>query len=184
MILNINSNSKLDNYEFELCENLNQILYKIKGDTNKFWTIAVFEILSKIKKDNNKIACSKLESSLKDCGEWLFDYVEYSENEINFNNVIYSVLSDIHLIAEIEWSFYTQKNYFIDIKYDFEKLLVGKSNYRLFIFEHKELTFITESINSFKTIAKNFEKFETDERILFAAWHKGQGKFYFENFVK
>ncbi len=63
MILNINS--KLDNYEFKLCENLNQILNKIKGDTNK-------------------IACSKLESSLKDCGEWLFDYVEYSENEISF----------------------------------------------------------------------------------------------------
>ena len=183
MILNINSNSKLDNYEFELCENLNQILYKIKGDTNKFWTIAVFEILSKNKKDNNKIACSKLESSLKDCGEWLFDYVEYSENEINFNNVIYSVLSDIHLIVECEWNFYKKENYFIDLKYDFEKLLVGKSNYRLFIFENDNLERAKEIINNLKIIALNFGKFEKEERILFAVWIKGK-HFYFENYVK
>ena len=181
---NINRTNSFDPFEDRICEKLNTIESKIKGDSNRDWTVAVFEILSELKKDNNKIACSKLDEKLKDCGEWLFDYVEYSENQIIHDKTEISVLSDIHLIAEIEWSFYTQKNYFIDIKYDFEKLLVGKSNYRLFIFEHKDLTFITESINSFKTIAKNFEKFETDERILFAAWHKGQGKFYFENFVK
>ena len=46
-----------------------------------------------------------------------------SENEISFNNVIYSVLSDIHLIVECEWDFYRKENYFIDLKYDFEKIL-------------------------------------------------------------
>ncbi len=183
MILNINPDSTLDNYEFELCQNLNQILNEIKGDTNKFWSIGVFEILNKIKKDNNKIACSKLESSLKDCGEWLFDYVEYSENVISFNNSNYSVLSDIHLIAECEWDFYRKENYFIDLKYDFEKLLVGKSNYRLFIFENDNLQKAKEIINNLKTIALNFGKFQKNERILFAVWIKGK-HFYFENYVK
>ncbi|MGV7107152.1 hypothetical protein [Flavobacterium sp. U410] len=183
MSLNINSNSSLDSFEEDICTKLNDIISKIKGDSNRDWTIAVFEILSKIKQKDNKIACSKLDENLKDCGEWLFDYVEYTENQIILKDIEYSVLSDIHLIAEIEWSFYTQKNYFIDLKYDFEKLLVGKSNYRLFIFEHSDFSFIKNSIESLKKIASKFNKFETSERILFAAWHKGNN-FYFDNYVK
>ena len=43
MILNINPDSTLDNYEFELCQNLNGTLIKMGPGSNTF--INIFDIL-------------------------------------------------------------------------------------------------------------------------------------------
>lgn len=180
-----NFNLGTDEYEKLICEALNKkILNKIESDSNKSWTKAVFEILSECKNKNTKIACSSLQEENRDCGEWLFDYVEYTESlEIELSNGLYNILSEIILVVECEWEFYKNQNYFMNLKYDFEKLLVAKSNYRLFIFEGNSIEMIQKTILDLKYIAKNFSKLNKNERILFAGWEKGK-EFYFDILIK
>lgn len=175
----------MDNFEKNICQNLNKnILSKTETDSNRSWTKALFEILNECKSLGSKIACSSLSFENRDCGEWLFDYVEYKENLcIKLLNGEYNILSDINLVVECEWDFFRNKDYFLNIKYDFEKLLLAKSNHRLFVFEGKSIEFIENTILDLKLIANRFDKFEKNERILFAGWLK-EKEFYFDIFIK
>jgi len=175
------SNKFLENamdYEKKIANNLENILTITEGDNPSDWTKAIYKSLSlsKLNEQNSKIACSRLSEEEKDCGEWLYDYVEYEEN--NDSNS----LKNIILVAESEWQHYRQENYFSDLKFDFEKLLVAKSDYRLFVFENNTMDEVKENIEKLKEIIKNFDKKQIGERFLFAGWIKSK-KFYFDLFV-
>lgn len=163
-------------YEINIATKLDDILSIIEGDNPSDWTKAIYKSLSQICFLNSKIACSRLDETEKDCGEWLYDYVEYEE-DITSNS-----LRKIILVVESEWENFRQENYFSDLKFDFEKLIIAKSDYRLFVFENDTIDEVKQIIEKLKNIILNFEKNQVGDRYLFAGWIKSE-EFYYDLFV-
>ena len=162
-------------FECKIDESFTHILNVIEGDNNRDWSKAIYQSLSKIHLQNSKIACSLLDYDTKDCTEWLFDYVEYEEDE-------FSNLKNIILVAECEWNFFRKENYFSDLKFDFEKLLVAKSDYRLFVFESDTREYVIEIIEKLKLGIQAFDKIQKGDRFLFSGWIKSK-EFYFDLYI-
>lgn len=114
-----------DQIELRLCDELSKFpdVANGKGMTDAQWTKGIKEI----------VGCIGIEYGYKICAagvadkfdpEWLYDLLWYrGEN---------GKLDETPLIMESEW-----KTSLSDIIYDFEKLLVGKSRYKLMIYQAK-----------------------------------------------
>ncbi|MGA9755973.1 MAG: hypothetical protein WBV23_12625 [Desulfobaccales bacterium] len=100
--------------------------------------------------------------------EWLYDIVWYqSDNE--------KYMTDVPLVAECEWGGEGA------IKYDFEKLLISRSPYKLMIFQSDSDKNINDIINKMKIWITNFRQTSKRDRYLFAGWSKTH--WMFEHYI-
>ena len=103
--------------------------------------------------------------------EWLYDIVWYVED-------IEKRLIKIPLIVESEWG----SNY-AEIKYDFEKLLIGNAERRLMICQAKSEN-IDDLFTKFKEAINAFEENDGD-RFLIAIYDSStEAEFYYKTFTK
>lgn len=162
--------------ENNVIEEFNNIFQYLENESNTAWTIAIKNVLKKVaKKIDNDCLVATNKISDTDCGEWLFDFVIYKETE--------GSLYELILIAECEWHSNYTTEYYQDLKYDFEKLLVAKSEHKLFIFELESQEEAILIIDNLIGIIKKFKHTYPNERYLFATWIKTMQKFYFKIFI-
>lgn len=159
-------------FRIKLHKEFNEIWNYCKSDDNKEWTIGVKKILLKINEKyfNQKVATSSLK--LTDSGEWLLDFLIYEE-DIN-----YGYLNKIILCAEVEWRNFG--DYFSQLKYDFEKLLIVKCNLKLFIFESQDDDELNEYLEKLIIILSNYNKVNNlfiEENYFFIIWNKQRQEF-------
>jgi len=102
-----------------------------------------------------------------DCGEWLFDLAWYKYNSKR-------QMENLFLAMESEWG---KEN---DIRVDFEKLLVVRSQYRLMIFQGNTIDIITNNLVNRINIFHGSQK---GDRYLFAGWHWDTQKFIFSHHI-
>jgi hypothetical protein len=147
---------------------------------SKNWTEAINKTMYEVAKRINKnyLVASKL-NSLRDNPEWLYDLVWYSDNKFGIDK--------IHLILESEWK--TPKrhrqeeyDYFYDLKYDFEKLIMGRSEHRVFIFEGDTKEEIESIFDKLIAIIKASKIPLIDDRFMFAGWITSK-EFYFDIYI-
>jgi len=167
-----------DELEKKISKALIEFGKKYNDPSSKKWTEEIAEILYEISNGDYYVASKFKESA--DNREWLYDFVFYTNNENNTR------LENIHLIAESEWRNRNIDNdaYFYEIRYDFEKLVVGRVKNKLMIFEGNDDKEIKNNITKLKEIVKNCKlpKIE-EERYMFAVWNTSKQEFYIDLFV-
>jgi hypothetical protein len=115
--------STIDQIEDQICKAIRGIeIDSLSGDRK--WAKAIFKALADLGTSLNYEICSSSNDGEYDAG-WLFDLVWYQNDE---NGRLFSV----PLVLESEW----HRNY-ERIKYDFEKLLIAKAQYKVMIFQAK-----------------------------------------------
>jgi len=162
--------------EKEIAFNLSQIWDIATDSTPTIWTHAVNVILSKTAKQNNRQYY--VASKLKTCEnpEWLYDCVWYDNNEFGLN--------DVFLIVESEWKNpFGNVDYSYDIQYDFEKLILGRSIFKLMIFEGDNIAENGQYLETLKKVVQNCNLTKTNDRYMFAAWDKEKQEFHFDLFI-
>jgi hypothetical protein len=145
------------------------------ADTNTNWTKAINEILYDLAKTEGRdyqVACK---GPKRDNQEWLYDLVWYSENKHGIH--------EVQLIVESEWQmperFHNEDyDYFQNIKYDFEKLLLGRSQTRLMIFEGLNQNEIDQHIKQLIEIIIYSNLTHVNDRYIFSVWNTETQEFY------
>ena len=94
----------------------------LKGD--RAWTKAVFKAIADLGVRTNHRICSSSSDGEHDSG-WLYDLIWYKVDD-------QGQLLSVPLILECEWHTNYER-----IKYDFEKLLISRSKYKVMIFQAK-----------------------------------------------
>ena len=121
-------NTDFNELERQLIKVLDEFLVDreiLNYPNDKEWTRQIKMRIGKLGEDlSNKVAIGGFGDDFE--REWLYDIVWYREDD-------QSRLLGLHLIVESEWD----KNY-KGIKYDFEKLLVGKADLRMMICQARE----------------------------------------------
>ena len=166
-------NENFDEIEMNIIKELDDFFVEVEQEKhkgNKIWT-------SRIKE---KICELGMTLGYKVCGagflekferEWLYDIVWYVED-------IEKRLIKIPLIVESEWG----SNY-AEIKYDFEKLLIGNAERRLMICQAKSEN-IDDLFTKFKEAINAFEENDGD-RFLIAIYDSStEAEFYYKTFTK
>lgn len=159
--------------EREISENLSRIWDIAEDSTPTIWTAAVNTILATTAKQNNRKYFTA--SKLRTCEnpEWLYDFVWYDNNEFGLNNV--------YLVVESEWKNpWGNEDYCYDIQYDFEKLILARSPYKLMIFEGDNLEENSQYLDTLKKVVLNCQLTKAGDRYMFAAWDKEKQEFYFD----
>lgn len=149
-------------------------------DTNTNWTKALNKLLYELAKTKDRkyqVACK---NEPRDNTEWLYDLVWYTENDFGIN--------DVHLIVESEWEkpkrFQNEKyDYFIQIKYDFEKLMLARCSTKLMIFESDDQKEIDDKIGRLTEIIINSKLTQNGDRYLFCVWNKETQQFFSKPYI-
>ncbi len=92
--------------------------------------------------------------------EWLYDIVWYKN--VADNDKQY--LSEVPLVAECEWGKLK------DIRYDFEKMLMAQSRYKLLVFQAKSDQCVEGIINEMIRNIELFDQGRFHGEYLFAGW--------------
>jgi len=95
---------------------------------------------------------------------WLYDILWWEENQYG--------ATDIPLVCESDWGNIES------VKYDFQKLLLARSKYRIMIFECGRV-----AIQWCKSQIKQFKLTQSGDRYLFCSWEGNNAGFYFELYV-
>lgn len=135
------------------------------------WTMGVKVILGEMGEENGCDICASGFPERFEHG-WLYDLIWYREDENRR-------LIDIPLIVESEWN--PDK---LHIKYDFEKLIIGRAALRLMIFYCYKQDVANEIIDGFKKTINGFSMSQTGDRYLFAPLVEDTGQFEFVSFIK
>ena len=106
-----------------------------------------------------RTAAQDVDKTVKDEGEWLFDVVWMSLAWEPRRQ-----LKRIHLVVESEWG--NQG----DIRDDFEKLLVARSDVRLMIFQASNKAEVKEVFNLLQGEAEGFEQRQAGDYYLLAGY--------------
>ncbi len=139
--------------------------------TDSEWTKEIMNLLGKLGKENGFYVCGT------DCkqygqGEWLYDLVWLIISD--------SYLVDVPLILECEWSTNLE-----DISEDFLKLLVGRAQHRVMIFQKKTLDEVKETISKLESHVIRFKGTQRGDRYLFIGFDwVTTHQFSFKLFVK
>jgi hypothetical protein len=126
------------------------------GEKDGAWTKAVFKSLSELGESLGYDICSSSSAGEYDAG-WLYDLIWYE-------NDAHGQLKDVSLILESEWHLRYDR-----IKYDFEKLLVGRAKFKVMIFQASEEKMV-EYFGMMKKGIKAFEGSSGDEYYLLACF--------------
>jgi hypothetical protein len=100
--------------------------YTVKSPNNADWTLAVKRKLGELGTTYGFSTCAS-GRELKHDAEWLYDLVWYKCNHDNNDDA--RRLTEIPLVLESEWL-----RDFIQIRYDFEKLLLANSPIKVMVF--------------------------------------------------
>jgi len=168
-------NEKAKIVENDIANALSQI--DPEDDNPASWTKAVNEILQKTAKesDRNYLAASKAKDANN--SEWLYDFVWYDNNDNGD-------LNDVFLIAESEWKNpLGNGDYAEDVQYDFEKLIVGRAEYRLMIFEGNDMAEINPNVGQMMNVVKRCKLTKPGDRYMFAVWNTQVNDFHFDLYV-
>ena len=135
-----------------------------KGKSNSFWTKEIKRVFIELgHKEGFKVCAHGVDTA--DAKEWLYDLVWYRDDENGR-------LESVPLVLESEW-----EAKYEGIKYDFEKLLLARTVYKVMIFQgeiESHFEELKESILAFKDpgasgtfILAGFdgERFEFDIRV-------------------
>lgn len=140
--------------------------------SDRQWTIGIKIELGELgKREGFKVCAAGLISRGYE-EEWLYDLVWYRYHSRT------KYVQEIKLIAESEWSWK-----FSDIKDDFEKLMVGRSAYRLMIFQASNRKSLDDYADRLIRSILRFRGTETGDRYLFAGWDDTAEEFVFRSFV-
>jgi len=148
----------MDNIELAIQEALQPIPERAEKegwvDENPRWTKAVKEAIVEVGKKNEwYTAANQCET---DAGmEWLYDVVWWKYDDKSY-------MTDVPLVAECEWGNENQ------IKWDFEKLLVSRSRYRLMVFQGGSEELVRRLFDKMRQWIENFHATTAGDRYLFA----------------
>lgn len=111
-----------------------------------------------------------------DRAEWLYDLVWYRGSTGN--------LTEVALAVEIEWATRANspKERLDKILYDFEKLLVARTKYKVIIFQGIS-HFNLQTFNTLKNSIKSYGQTGSGDRYLFAGWSFDNQIFHFDHLV-
>lgn len=113
--------------------------------------------------------------------EWLFDLHWYKEGKSHYTT------TRLPLIMECEWQ---QKRKgdrripFSGIKYDFQKLLVSNSEFRLMIFKIVNLNDMKELSDYFEDNINNYKHLSKGSKFLFIGFYDKAKTFYYTEIIK
>lgn len=118
------------------------------------WTRAIKNRIGALGKDKRYWVYASSADNV-DGGEWLYDltWLNYSDDD----------LLCVELALESEWLFN-------EIDHDFQKLLVGRAELRVFIFQAKTEEVALEQIKYLKRQIVRFTKSEEGDSYLFSSW--------------
>ncbi|MFL9836137.1 hypothetical protein ABS768_01425 [Flavobacterium sp. ST-75] len=140
----------------------------LKGDKN--WTYRIKQLISGLGETYGYQVCTSGFDGYS--REWLYDLVWFKSNAENS-------LQTVPLVMECEWN----RN-FKEIKYDFEKLLLSNSDYRLMICQTNTNN-LFELKSYFKNAVQGYELLKQGDRFLVAILDDLiSGDFHFELIVK
>jgi len=165
----------LDAIDVEIKKSLKQIVqeYRSKankeGESSKWWTKKIKDALCQLGHNMKCVVSANRCDCADEKEEWLFDMV-WSFPIGKWN--------EIKLAMECEWSLDEW-----EIWRDFEKLLVVRSKYRVFIFTQSNDDKVKKMINEFQIRIKNFESTVPGDRYLFAGYSPEKVGFIFQPFV-
>jgi hypothetical protein len=133
----------IDEIEESICSAIRSVaIDTLKGDGE--WTIAIFKAIAVLGESRGYQICSSRSNKEYD-GGWLFDLIWYKNNS-------QGQLECVPLVLESEWN----RDY-SHIKYDFEKLLIARSRYKVIIFQAKG----DKMLDYFKKLQEAIEAFHT-----------------------
>lgn len=164
-----------DYFEQKIIDTLNKFLKEV--EENKYrgdsaWTSHIKEIIGDLglsAEFNCQVAIGGFPNKYEP--EWLYDIVWYEEDDRDR-------LKKLKLIAECEW-----KKDYREIKYDFEKILVGRAERRLFICQSK-MEGIDSLFESFKSQINVFENNKGDRYLIAILDSNTERDFYFKTYTK
>ena len=162
--------------EKEISNNLSRIWDIADDSTPTVWTTSINTILATTAKQNDRKYFTASKHRLCENQEWLYDFVWYDNNEFGLN--------DVYLVVESEWKNpWGNEDYCYDIQYDFEKLILARSPYRLMIFEGDNLEENSRYLDTLKKVVGNCKLTSAGDRYMFAAWDKEKQEFHFDLLV-
>lgn len=171
-----------DSHELEnkIAEKLAGIEDYANGSSGTEWTRCVNKILLELATvhslDSGKQILTACKSGFCDYHEWLWDFVWYENNKLG--------LSNIELIAESEWkNARGNVDYFSEFQVDFEKLIAGRSSYRLMIFEADNQAECQDFFDRLKNLVKECKLSHAGDRYMLAAWLMDKKEFEFDMIV-
>ena len=142
------------------------------------WTRAINNLLKGVAKSlykNCLIACKQ--TDIRDCSEWLFDFVCYTENQFGLDTVLF--------VAESQWmnQWHKDRN-FDDIKFDFEKLILARSEIRIMVFEANDQNEIQNYIARLNNIVTNCRLTQINDRYMYVAWNLATLNFHIDLYIQ
>lgn len=148
--------SKFCSHAYETCK------------SDGLWTSGIKTELSKVGANLGYVTCA---TGADDCEpEWLYDLLWYKSKN--------GKLTEVKLVVESEWST-DEENQYYELIYDFEKLLLAKATYKLFIFQAGSNDIIDDIICVLKSHIDAFDTKLTNEIYLFAGLNTSKRKFCF-----
>ncbi|MBT3799662.1 MAG: hypothetical protein HOG05_00780 [Bacteroidetes bacterium] len=162
---------QLKNIEEQICNALKPFAKSAldRGLSDRQWTTEMKEIIGDLGVSNGFEVCATGFPD-KFSTEWLFDITWY-RNDSNGN------LVETPLIVESEWNSKIE-----EIKYDFEKLLVARADYKVMIFQGST-TNIPNIISQLKQEVNVFKATIPQDRYLFIAYNMDKGEFEFDQLI-
>jgi hypothetical protein len=161
--------NKFDSVEKKIIAALESI--DLHGDyRDSRWTKVVVKTLAELGDRLGYSVCATGLAAEYGCGAWLYDLVWYKEGPTG-------ALKEIGLVLECEWS----RN-FTGIKFDFEKLLVAKSQHRVMIFSCPESK-LPETFERLIGIINQSRLPSNGDKYLLLGVGANSGEFAYRHFV-
>lgn len=163
---------ELDEVEKKIKEKLQQIVIESKNATkqnknsDEWWTKGVKKKLCNLAHEMDYAVTANGCDDAEDKQEWLFDMIWTHKEEFK----------EIILAMECEWS----KNR-DDVLEDFEKLLVVRSKYRIFIFNQYNRSEIENMMEEFRKKIDKFKSTLSGDRYFFAGYCVDEDEVIFDN---
>ena len=156
--------------EEKIIMTMNSLHERIADSSDSAWTHQIKKDIGKLGIEEGWGICA---GGMKNEGfeaEWLYDLVWFESNKNN-------ELLDVGLVLESEWN-----KSFDQVKYDFEKLLLSKSKYKVMVFQNGEKA--TEEIfNILERILNNCRLAETPERYLLFGYNNQDDSFHIKHII-
>jgi hypothetical protein len=141
------------------------------GLPDSWWTKRIKSELCNLGHENgysvSATECERLEKA-PETGEWLFDLIWAKGDGHPW------IFREMPLAMECEWSLDDD-----EIWWDFEKLLVIRSKYRIFIFNKRNKEEVYELFEELKNAIHDFESSQVGDRYLLAGFSREDDNFKF-----
>lgn len=163
--------AELDQIEQSIARSLDAVLETrvANSRSDREWTIAVKRTIGDLGLKLGYRVCAS-DPKRRFEPEWLFDLVWYTYDR-------QAQLTEIGLIVEIEWAMSYEP-----IKWDFEKLLVGRADHRVLIFQATSSRTIENYCRRLIREITTFEHSLRGDRYLFAAFDQKTERFVYRGF--